>query len=201
MCQLPIKSEEGTDLGHVLRVVIGFNAARTDGRGEVLGRKVTGDFVVQVGVEPEKLAAALETILRKDCGLAVSVKVEEDERVVHVLSGKYAAQPLPGRKDIQIEIYGTELGDRTTGGGASGTLAELCNHVEGFIEEPVILEEVTGTPKVIEWHYNSRSPATKRQVAEDHDADAVTRNIAAQTGLSVNLERRRIKILVVEEDK
>jgi hypothetical protein len=162
---------------------------------------VTGDFVVQVGAEPEKLAVALEKILRRDCGLAVSVKVQEDERIAHVLSGKYDAHPRPDRKNNQIEIYATELGDRTTGGGGSGTLAEMCNHVEGFIEEPVIVEEVTGAPREVEWHYNSRSVFTKRQAAEDHDADAVTRNIAAQTGLTVTLERRKIKVLVVAEDK
>jgi hypothetical protein len=34
--------------------------------------------------------------------------------------------------------------------------------------------------------------------AHDHDAEAVMKNITAQTGLTVNLEKRKIKVLVVK---
>jgi hypothetical protein len=201
MSQVPVKPEEGAQLGQLLRMVTGFSATRTDGWAVLLARSVTGDFVVQADAAPEKLAAALEKILRKDCGLAVSLKVQEDEQNVYRLSGKYEAHPLPGRKNNEIEIYASQLGDRATGGGGSGSLLEFADHVEGFIEAPVVLEGVAGTPKVVEWHFNYRSPVTELQRAQDHDPVAVTENIADQTGLSVKYEKRRIKVLVVEEDE
>lgn len=193
----PHKPEVGGTLGMVLRSTTGFGRGRTEADAELLDLRVTGDFVVRAGAGPEKVAAALEKILRKECAVPVSLAVREVERDVFVLSGKYEARPLAGRKAHRIEVYAVEL--RTGGGGGSGTLPEMAAHVEAFVETPVVLGEVTGAPKEVEWHFNQRSPATVRQQAEDRDPEAVVKNIATQTGLTAKREKRTIKVLVVKK--
>jgi hypothetical protein len=198
MQRTPVQPNDGVTLVQLLHMTTGFGHNRTEGDAELLGRKVTGDFVVRAGADPEKVAAALEKMLRKG-DLPASLRVQEVERDVYVLSGKYEAKPLADRKKNQIEVYGFELmTDRTTGGGGSGTLQAMADNVEGFIEGRVAIGEVTGAPKEVEWHYNYRSPVTDAERAQDHDAEAVMKNIAAQTGLTVNLEKRKIKVLMVK---
>ena len=117
-----------------------------------------------------------------------------------MLSGKYASKPVPERKDHFVEVFARELTDRKTGGGGSGSLEEMAAHVEGFVEAPVMIGKIENAPKRVEWHYNYRSPFTAQQYAEDHDPTAVLTNVATQTGLTVKLEKRTIKVLTVKQD-
>jgi RNA polymerase sigma factor (sigma-70 family) len=195
----PVKPEEGVALLRVFDLTMKFPAIRVESDDDLLDRKVTGDFVVRAGADPVKVAAALETILRKECDLPVSLAVADAERDVYVLSGKYEAKPLPDRKESQIEVYGFELTDRNTGGGGSGSLQEMADHLEGWIEARIALDKIEGAPKRVEWHFNFRSPFTKEQHAEDKDPESVMKNIAAQTGLTVKLEKRKVKVLAVKK--
>jgi hypothetical protein len=179
----------------------GFNTTRMDAWAVVLTRKVTGDFVVLADADPKGVAAALEKILRKECDLAVSLEVQEDERDVYVLSGKYEAKPLAKRKRNRIEVYAIELTDPKKGAGGSGSLQEMAEAIEDFIEVPLAIGEITGAPREVEWHINYRSPFTDSVRAQDRDAEVVMEKIAAQTGLTVKLEKRKIKVLVVKEAK
>ncbi|HVL13684.1 MAG TPA: sigma-70 family RNA polymerase sigma factor [Gemmata sp.] len=194
---VPVKPEEGVQLRRVLDLTTGFQLSRLDADAELLETKVTGDWVVRAGADPEKLVAALEPILRKECGLKVSLAVKRVEREAYVLAGRYEAKPLPDRKANLIEVFGTELTDRNTGGGGSGDLREMAEHVEGWVEFSVVLGEVENAPKSVSWHYNYRSPFTKEQHAEDKDPAAVLQNIALQTGLTVKKEKRPIAVLAV----
>jgi RNA polymerase sigma factor (sigma-70 family) len=196
----PVKPDEGLSLGQVLDKTTGFYKTRIEAFPEVLEIRVTGDFVVRAGADPEKLASQLEKILRKECELPVSLSFKDVERDVYVLSGKYKAKPLPERKENEIEVYAVHLTDRKTDGlgGGSGNFQELIDHVERFVNHPVILGEVEGTPKRASWHYNYRSPFTKVQYAEDRDPEAVVKNVADQTGLTAKLEKRKVRVLVVE---
>lgn len=199
MQNTPVKPDEGVRLVQLIRMTTGFGHTRTEGDAGLLEEKVTGDFVVRAGADPAKVAAELEKILRKECSLNVALAVQEVERDVYILSGKYEAKPLVERKKDRIEIYGFELTDRTTGGGGSGTLQEMADHIEGFIESRVAIGEVQGAPKKVEWHFNYRSPFTAQQRAQDTDAEAVVKNITAQTGLTAKLEKRKIKVLTVKK--
>jgi RNA polymerase sigma factor (sigma-70 family) len=196
----PVKPNNGVTLSRVLDVAAGFSRTRLDADVEVLETRVTGDWVMRVGADPEKLVAAIEPILQKECGLKVTVTVKDVERDVFVLSGKYESKPVPNRKAHFVEVFARELGDRDKGGGGTGTLAEMVEYVEGFVETPVMLGPVEGAPKEVQWHYNSRSPFTKEQYAEDRDPTAVLTNVATQTGLTLKLEKRTIKVLVVKKD-
>jgi RNA polymerase sigma factor (sigma-70 family) len=198
MHQVPVMSDEGATLGQVTHMTTGFGHTRTEGDADLLALKVTGDFVVRADAQPEKVAAALQTILRKECGLNLSLTVQEHERDVYVLSGKYEAKPLPNRKKHQIEVYAVKLMDQTTGGGGSGNLQEMADHLESFIEGRVAIGAVAGAPKEVEWHYNY-TPSTEQERVQD--AVAVMKNITAQTGLIAKLEKRKIKVLVVKQAK
>jgi len=199
MQNTPVKPDEGVRLVQLIRMTTGFGHTRTEGDAGLLEQKVTGDFVVRADADPAKVAAALEQILRNECGLKVSLAVQEVERDVYVLSGQYEAKPLPDRRKDLIEIYGFELTDRKTGGGGSGNLQELADHIEGFIEGRVAVGEVQGAPKKVEWHFNYRSPFTAQQRAQDTDAESVMKNITTQTGLTAKLEKRKITVLAVKK--
>lgn len=193
----PIKPDEGVRLAQVLNLTTGFTHTRIEGDAELFEAKVTGDFVVRVGADPEKLVVALEKILRKECGLNVSLTVREVERKVYVLSGKYQCKPLPNRKTDLVELYGFELTE--SGEGGSGSLRELTENVERFIGVPVVVGEVEGGPPRVAWHFNVRSPATAQERADDTDPESVMKNITAQTGFTAKLEERKIKVLTVKK--
>ncbi|VTR98286.1 sigma-70 family rna polymerase sigma factor : RNA polymerase sigma factor, sigma-70 family OS=Singulisphaera acidiphila (strain ATCC BAA-1392 / DSM 18658 / VKM B-2454 / MOB10) GN=Sinac_7487 PE=4 SV=1: Sigma70_r2: Sigma70_r4_2 [Gemmata massiliana] len=195
----PVKPEDGAPLGRLLEMATAFTQPRTDADADLLETKVTGDWVVRANADPAKVAAALETILRKECEVKVSLSVQDVEREVWVLAGKFASNPLPDRKVNMIEVYASELTDRKTGGGGTGSLQEMATHVEGFVEMPIVIGKVDGAPKHVEWHYNYRSPFTAQQHAEDHDPETVLKNVAAQTGLTVKKEKMKIKVLVVKK--
>ena len=39
----------------------------------------------------------------------------------------------------------------------------MAEHVEGWIEFPIVVDKVENAPKSVEWHFNFRSPFTKEQ--------------------------------------
>jgi len=62
-------------------------------------------------------------------------------------------------------------------------------------------------PKVVSWYYQVRSPQIRDPAngidtyAEDTDPTAVLPNVAAQTGLTIKLEKRKVRVLFVERDE
>jgi hypothetical protein len=203
----PVKPDEGVTLRQLIHMTTGFGQARTEGDADLLDQKVTGDFVVRAGADPAKVAIALEKILRKECELPISLAVQEVERDMFILSGKYEAKPLDGRKKNEIEVYAKHLVDQKAGGGGTGTFDELVARLEGHVRLPVRVGKIEGLPKEVSWHYNVRSPMVKdptRHIdtyAEDTNAVMVLDNIASQTGLTVKVEKRKVRVLVVERAK
>ncbi|MCI0701421.1 MAG: sigma-70 family RNA polymerase sigma factor [Planctomycetia bacterium] len=197
---VPVKPDEGISLAQLLDMTTGFHKTRIESEREaVLKLKVTGDFVVRAGADPEKIAEKLGVILHNLHPIVVSLSFKDVERDVYVFSGKYKAKPLPDRKENEIEVYASQLQDKNSGGGGgSGSVKELIGHIERFVNHPVMLGEVEGAKRV-SWHYNYRSPFTEAQYAEDRDPDAVVNNIADQTGLTVKREKRKIRVLVVDQ--
>src|SRR5262249_28021862 len=143
-------------------------------------------------------AAALEKILRKECGVQLSLSVIEVKRNVYVLSGNYATKPLKDRPKDLVEIYASELTDRSIGGGGSGSLEELASNLEAFVVVPVILGDVSGSPRRVEWHFNARVPATDKQRMEDTNPESVMKHVTEQTGLTVRREVRKIAVLTIK---
>lgn len=202
---VPVKPDEGIPLALLLDRVADLPRNRIDGPDDLLKAVVTGDFVVRDGATPEQVAPALEKVLRDQCALKVSFRFKDAEERVSVLSGKYDAKPLDGRAKNEIELYGAHLTERATGGGGTGTFAEFLAAVEGHVGRRVAADKFEGLPKKVSWHYNVRSPALLDPTrgidtfAEDTDPDAVLANVAVQTGLTVKVEKRKVRVLVVEK--
>ncbi|MCI0642046.1 MAG: hypothetical protein L0Y70_23460 [Gemmataceae bacterium] len=204
---LPVKQDEGVALSRLLNMTAGLSRIRLRGDDEVLEWKVTGDFVVRDGAAQDQIVAQLENLLNKECALAVTFRFKEVEDEVFVISGAYESKPLDGRGKNQIEIYAIHLTDRSTGGGGSGVFAEFLAHVEGHVNRRVLAGKIEGLPKSVSWHYNVRSPTLKDPNqgidtrAEDTNPQAVLANVAAQTGLVVNAEKRKVQVLEVTRSK
>lgn len=196
--QTRCEPNEGVSLGFVLDTVLGISKSRVEVEGVSLNEKVTGDFVVRVGADREKMAAQLEMMLRKEVGLPVRFTFKEVEEEVFVLSGKYAAKPLEDRKADEIEVYAVRLIERTVGGGGSGDFQFMIDAIERHTGRPILLDKIDGLPKAVRWHFNFRDPLNKQMEAQERDAAILLDNIAAQTGLTVKAEKREMRKLVIE---
>jgi hypothetical protein len=200
---LPVKPDEGVALGRLLDMTCGVPRTRIEDPDKLLDVKVTGDFVVRDGASPVEVAKQLAGILQKECHLDAALTFREVEGEVYVLSGTYVARPLEGRKKTEIELFGKSLVDRTTGGGGTGTFAELLASVERLVNNRVEAGKIEGMPGRLTWHYNVRSPMVKDPargidtLAEDTNVHAVLTNLADQTGLQLKVEKRKVQVLKV----
>ncbi len=203
---MPIKPDEGVTLGRLIDMTLKFPKTRVVADAAILARKVTGDWVVKAGADPEKVAAQLEAVLRTECELPVKFAFRDGEEEVFVLSGKYAAKPVDG-SEVDVEVYANHLTERKTGGGGTGTLKEMLAAVERHVSKPVVLGKVEGGPAKVSWHYNVRSPMLKDPAQgidtyrDDTDPAQVLGQLAAQTGLTVTTEKRKVRTLMVEVGK
>jgi hypothetical protein len=201
---VPVKPDVGIALGSVLDMTCAVPRTRIEDPDQLLDVKVIGDFVVRDESKPADIAKQLEAILKKECNLEATLRFREVEREVYVLSGKYEAKPLEGRKKTAIEIFGKSLIDRGIGGGGTGTFAELLANVERHVNAQVEAGKIEGMPGRLSWHYNVRSPMIKDPangidtLAEDTNVHAVLANLADQTGLKVKVEKRKVQMLKIE---
>jgi hypothetical protein len=167
---------------------------------------VPGDWVIRDGAQVDRLVARLGEILRKDCGLHLKLTFQEQEREVAVATGKFRSAPLKDRKLNEIDIYALKPIPDSGAGGGSGTLDEFFRALGSFISTPVV-SEVKGGPKGVSWYYHVRSPRVRDPIngidtyAEDTDPKVVLPNVAAQTGLVLTLQKRKVRVLVVEKDQ
>lgn len=194
---MPVEPEAGVSLVRLLEMSLNIPAPRIDDQS-LLNRNVTGDWVVRAGADPEKVAAQLETILREECALPVSLSFRDGEEEVYVLSGTYKAAPLDTDKADRLEVFAKYRNDGTFGGGGNGTMADLMAALEKHTGTRMVLGDVKGPPKNLSWHFNDRKgPFTAKEGAEDRNPALVLANIAAQTGLDVTTETRKVRRLVV----
>ncbi len=193
--------DDGVTLQFLLSTVAGHTRTRIESDEPFLQQKVTGDFITRTGADPEKLTAQLNEILRKELELPVKLSFQDIEEEVFVLSGKYEAKPLEDRKANEIEVYAVRLIDRKIGGGGSGTFREMTDAVERHVNRPIVLEMIDGQPKRVVWHFNFARPPTPQIEAQERDAETLLANIAAQTGLTVKTEKRKVRKLVVEQSE
>ena len=69
-----------------------------------------------------------------------------------------------------------------------------------------MLSEVEGGPKRLSWYFTIGSPMIVDPAngidtrAEDTDPKAVLPNVEAQTGLSITLQKRKVRMLLVEKE-
>src|SRR6185436_19025761 len=111
-----------------------------EGDAELLNKVFRGDFIMRTGVPREKLLARLEEIMRTEVKMSVRFVFRDVERKVFVATGEYKYNPLDGRKDNEIDIYGPQLVKDSGAGGGSGNFDEFLGWVGMFIDRRVVSE-------------------------------------------------------------
>lgn len=195
---IAIKPDVGVTLTVLLGSILGQQRPMIEVADELLERKVTGDYIVREGADPEKIIVNLEKILRKECELPVSLAFRDVEKDVYVLSGKYESKPLTGRKKNEIAVA-SELGDQFGGGSFSSSFQAAIACVEDWIGVRIVLGEIEDAPKNVDCLIYQPSINTKEEWAKAKNPKTVMNAIAAQTGLSVKLEKRKVKVLEVKK--
>lgn len=160
------------------------------------------DVVLKKGAAPSDLMAALQKELEAKCGVKVTLKFEEVEREVVVITGKHALRDGDtddGRvnggtaivhffADDQVEHANSLI---STSGALAGELAK-------FVGRPVIDESDLGTKAVtLKMTFHVQQPETDKTRPADRDVKKVLQNLANQTGLPFKLEKRKVRTLVV----
>jgi RNA polymerase sigma factor (sigma-70 family) len=192
--------EHGLLLGSWIPALTDVSAQEIEGNDELLKKAVTADFVVRQGTPAEKVVASLEKILQKEFNLPVKLAFQEVHRNVYVASGKYRFNPVTGRAENHIEIYGKDLSDPKAGGSGSGDFAALLKQAGTFIGKRVVAGDVRDLPKKrLSWHYNlPEGVFTDEGWQAAHDPEGVLKHLAEQTGLTFKEESRKVRVLVVE---
>ena len=188
-----------------------------DVQKELATWSIRGDFVVRVGASNEQVLEALSTIFTEERKFPMTMTLKEVEKPVFVLTGKWnyqggtalgeaetrrgAGPKVDGKAPETVDIYGGETLDptwRINGGGASsGGARALVGPLSRWTGEVVIVDAVEGAPDAIGWRtYAPPGIAAANPVA--HDAKSVLEHVAAQTGLKLTQETRKVKHLVVE---
>ncbi|MFO0846287.1 MAG: hypothetical protein U0797_28585, partial [Gemmataceae bacterium] len=199
-------SAEGVSLTTVLEAV-GVTIQLHVAAKEVAETRVTGDWVVRSGSSLDERILTLNRILRQECKLPVRAFFKETTREVAVARGTFKMNPLPGRKGNAVDLYALKPVPGSGAGGGSGTFEEFLTQVGRFTNTPVI-NEVKAPPKgTVSWYNHVRSPMLKDPArgidtyAEDTDPAKVVANVAAQTGLTITLERRKVRVLEVVKEE
>ncbi|MDB5306576.1 MAG: sigma-70 family polymerase sigma factor [Gemmataceae bacterium] len=186
-------------VGDVLRFATGASPVEVEGDQALLEAQAPGDFVVREGAAAGKVLPRLEMILQRECELPVKFWLSEVEREVVVVRGKFASTPREGREKYTIDVFSRRPIPDTRAGGGSGDLTRFLVGIESFTRRRLV-NEVGQLPKdTLTWYFHLRSPFTAEERAEDTDPEAVFRTVAAQTGLTFETEKRKVRVLFVEK--
>jgi beta-lactamase regulating signal transducer with metallopeptidase domain len=194
----------GSQLPTLVRMLMKVYPQEIEGDKTYLKEVIPGDFIVRPGAPPAKVAAQLESILRKELKWKVKLTFREVERKVFVAKGTYKFTQIPGRPK-RVEIYSTALTDPRFGGGGSGDFPKFLKWVGMWIKRPVTADGVKATPKSLRWHYNNDYDklklATDPRREGEKNPKLVLKNLTPQTGLTFTEEKRKIRVLFVERTK
>ncbi len=162
------------------------------------------DLVLKKGADPADLLAGLEKELSAKWGVKLSLKFEEAEREVVVISGKHMLNPPPKESDdgrvfgqaSVVHFYATDKVETANSlmDSSRGLPAELAK----FVGRPVIDESDLSMNAVpVKMTFHVQCPETDKTRAADRDPAKVLQNLANQTGLVFKLGKQRVKVLVV----
>jgi RNA polymerase sigma factor (sigma-70 family) len=188
------------DLRTLLTALAGLYPQEVEAEDALLMTAIGADFVVREGAPPAKVVARLEEILNNEFAIPLKLTLREEERKVHVLSGKYQFKAVaPDQERNRIELYAENLSDPKFGGGGSGNFAEFAQWLGRFVSRRVVVGKVEGVPARLSWHDDHPDKAFSQEEWEAaHAAEPVLKHVAEQTGLTIREETRRVRVLVVE---
>lgn len=164
------------------------------------------DLVVKKGADPADLLAGLEKELSAKCGVRLSLKFEEVERQVVVISGKHTLNPGPKEADdgrlfgqaSVVHFYAKEQVKVATSNSLLDYSRGLPGELAKFVGRPVIDEsDLSKNDVPLKMTFHVQYPETDKTRAADRDPAKVLQNLANQTGLVFKMGKQRVKVLVV----
>jgi hypothetical protein len=190
--------DSGKRVLDVITGLIDCNQQEVEGDEKTVTSGIAADFVVREQSPQEKVFEALDRILKEKFNMPVKITIKEEEREVFVLKGKCKLTPAAAKR---IEVYGQELHDPDYGRAISGSFQAMLGDIGDFFIKRRIVAEVEAAPRQVSWHFNERPTFTKEQWAADTDPDSVMKHLGEATGLTVTKEKRRVRIVLVENAK
>jgi beta-lactamase regulating signal transducer with metallopeptidase domain len=204
-------ADPGYNLTGVLDALLDIKSQEIDGPGELLTKRLAGDWVIREGAAQDGVVKQLQDILHNEFSLPVKLEFREVERDVYVARGEYELTPLPGQEGKgkliltdetihtdEIQIFGTDLVPNSGAGGGTGEFEEFLAWLGRWIGTPIVSDVDLKPTNQVSWHLHERSPSTDQTRSEDHDPTLVLGNITLQTGLIFTLEKRPVRILFVQ---
>lgn len=175
--------------------------------GELLTWAPPGEFVVRKGAKVEEFIPAVEKLLRGDLGWGIRLRVEHLERDVLVATGQFASKPLSGRKEYDVEFNADQRLSADTTFSAQGKFDEFLTRMGEYVGTRVVNEVPNPPGKVIRWHYLSdlstpKAPGAGPAARESKpDPEGVLKSVSAQTGLTFERAKRKVRVISITEDK
>ncbi|HET6575921.1 MAG TPA: sigma-70 family RNA polymerase sigma factor [Fimbriiglobus sp.] len=199
----PGGDETGWPLRKTLEHALDVAPAAVEGDANLLATRVDADVAVRGGASAERRLADLERELKAKPGIAVRFALRDEEREVVVARGKYTLKPAAGDRAPVVNVYARTILPEPAATHFSGADKFLV-HLGEFLGRQVIDETDRPSRDVaFKYQMHLRLPATPQTRAQDTDPDAVLKNVAAQTGLTFKIEKRKVRVLFVRkaEDK
>jgi len=186
---------------------------------ELMPWAIRGDWVVRSDAKPDRVLAALTTFLKQDRDVPITLGFKDVDRPFYVLSGKWkythpegvpaptelgrARRPtVDGRVLDTVEVFGGERFDpasRITGSGTGSAIEAFSKSLSRWIGQPVVIE-AENVPDNIGWRTYSPAGGPTNGDAQQaaHDPQKVLEHVAAQTGLKMTHETRKVRRIVME---
>jgi beta-lactamase regulating signal transducer with metallopeptidase domain/thiol-disulfide isomerase/thioredoxin len=164
-----------------------------------LGRqKIPGDWCVAREAPLAKRLEALERLLRDELHLPIRIERKQVERDAIVVSGQYRFVPLrPDDKYVHLSTDNHDLDDEC--GGGPGGFPEMVEWLSGFTGVPFVAE-AAGPPDVgVELRQHPSTILRKPFPAKE--LDQIIANLARQTSLKFERQRRPVDVWSVSEER
>ena len=167
---------------------------------------LNADVVLQKNAALDKLIPALRDELKAKYGTDLRLEFAEVETEVVRISGKHtlvspAADPTRPHDDAAVVHFYAKAREEHAGGFYTDT-KRLPSQLAQFLGLPVIDESNLKSAAIwVTIRRHLRYPITPKTRAEDADLAQVLKNVADQTGLTLKLEKQKIRVLVVEKQK
>jgi beta-lactamase regulating signal transducer with metallopeptidase domain len=181
------------NLLRILEDVAVIYRQEVEGDEALVKSKIQGDWIVRKGAPKKDILSGLETILNKECGLHVKLRLRDVERQVIVASGEFDFHPFEGRS---VYLYDDKPENNGHGGGG-GDIESFVRSLGWFVHRRV-LSDVKDPPDGFAWLYCGDRP---QKNVKKLDVEHVLKHVTAQTGLSFKEESRSVPVLFVERGK
>jgi RNA polymerase sigma factor (sigma-70 family) len=188
---------DGQTVRQLLGSTLRMKSYEFDGPAELLGHKLTGDFIVRDGASTQEQLDALCHVVRADGGPAVRFALQTIPRPLIVVSGRFEFRPLKGvENERSVHLYVGEPDRTSGGGGGSGDLDDFIREVGSRVAIPVVIEATSDTPTTVSYRYHRSSNLSEepRGPGRDEKVRRLLEAVAQQTGLQFKLETREVSL-------